>query len=207
MLLHNWMDVDAFLMNVGTVSKTVFSCTSTVGHHWFHQRQKKREFAFLIHCMTELRHKHNEYIFAIQNSVLWYTCLWLVLFFGIVRNLSALKWNIRRTFKFPILNHHPWSHLKLNYEPNSTLIFIISILTYFSEVQFSALFLVLFILLTQLLWLNISSFIWLNVKLNTAFATVVFTVTVKSKKNISPLRSLSSKLPCSSVSINTLESN
>lgn len=57
------------------------------------------------------------------------------------------------------------------------------------------------------LWLNISSFIWLNVKLNTAFATVVFTVTVKSKKNTSLLRSLSSKLPCSSVSINTLESN
>ena len=104
--------------------------------------------------------------------------------------LISFEMEYKKDFQISILNHHPWSHLKLNYKPNSTLIFIISILTFFSEVQFSALFLVLFILLTQLLWLNISSFIWLNVKLNTAFATVVFNCDCQVKEKYKSLEIL-----------------
>lgn len=146
--------------------------------HWFHQRQKKKRVCFLNTLYDRVEAQAQWIYFCITEL-----CIMIHLFVAriILRHcekLISFEMEYKKDFQISILNHHPWSHLKLNYEPNSTLIFIISILTFFSEVQFSALFLVLFILLTQLLWLNISGFIWLNVKLNTAFTTVVCTVTV-----------------------------
>ena len=52
--------------------------------------------------MTELGHKLYEYIFAIQNSVLWYTCLWFILLSGSVKKLSGFEMEYEQEFQISI---------------------------------------------------------------------------------------------------------
>ena len=104
--------------------------------HWFHWSKKKWVCFF---NMTELGHKLYEYI--LQSRTLYYDTPVVV---------HIIVWQCEETYWFwngvwagvsnfnLVSIHLPLpSRLKLNYELNTALIFIISILTFFSEVRIS----------------------------------------------------------------------